>query len=113
MVNDMEIALREINALMNRTLGRTRSASYRYVTDDKGNRFIYTTARVLHNGKQKFVSGMYRYNHSKKQYKLCHVAGHGKKFRARERAYALCDKWKKNHEKQREKKENITQQVAV
>lgn len=71
-----------------------RQASYRYYSH-KGSRdqYFYTTQKINHKGKKRYLSGIYRYLSSKKTWKLIEssVAGHAKKKDAMARALK---KWK-------------------
>lgn len=85
---------REMNRIFNDLLGVRKQARYKYWEDNWGNMFFYTVKKILHKGKAKYVSGIYRYYKTKKMWKPMYKAGHGKKKKAKERAYRLYQKWK-------------------
>jgi len=68
----------------------SRQPNYRYYAYDKvGDRYFYTTTKINRNGRPRFVSGIYRYLKTKKQWKLLKEAGHAKRRDADERAERL------------------------
>jgi len=71
----------------------TRQASYYYYTDGHSkNRYFYTTQKINHKGKMRYVSGVYRYLKGKKQWVPRKLAGSAKKKRAMARADKLAQK---------------------
>ena|SRR3990167_2573472 len=73
-----------------------RSPRYRYMTRSGSmDRYFYTTEKINHKGKPRYVAGIYRYLKSKKQMKLVKKSGFAKKYRAIAAATAFRDKEEK------------------
>src|SRR3990167_2200393 len=79
-----ELQMQKMNELFAREFGHLSSSpSYRYVArDGSKDRYFYTTKKINHKGKPRYVAGIYRYISSKKQYKLVKSAGFAKKYKA-------------------------------
>lgn len=59
------------------------SPRYRYISrDGSRDRYFYTTDKVNHKGKPRFVAGIYRFLKSKNSFKLVKRAGFARKKRA-------------------------------
>ena len=91
MTTDKQLA--KINANINAIIAKhlsefiARQPHYRYWQDKKKNRYFYTTEKINHNGKPRYVAGIYRYYKTKKQWKLVKQVGFAKKKRAIDWAY--------------------------
>lgn len=60
-----------------------RSPRYRfYAREGSKDRYFYTTEKVNHNGKPRYVAGIYRYISSRKIFKMVKSAGFAKKYKA-------------------------------
>jgi hypothetical protein len=72
------------------TVSKPRHYQYRYYTK-KGSKdkYFYTVEKVNHDGKARYVSGVYKYISSKKQFKLIQTKGHAHKRDAIKRAQTL------------------------
>lgn len=75
-----------------------KQASYRYYVPTKPanasrakDKYFYTTSKVSHKGYGRFLSGVYRYNASKREWVAMKKAGHAKKKDAIARAYKLAN----------------------
>src|SRR3990167_5493981 len=71
--------------LLNREYGKLLGSSpkYRYFArDGSKDRYFYTTEKINHNGKPRYVAGIYRYMKTKKVFKLIKSSGFAKKYRA-------------------------------
>ena len=67
-----------------------RSPSYRYYyREGLKDQCFWTTETVLHNGKPRYASGIYKYLKSKKAYKLTVPRYHAKRKDAKARAHSL------------------------
>lgn len=92
-----EDAARNATRILNNALREffPRQSKYRFFSDKKGNRYFWTPGKTTHPdkpGRQCYVSGVYRYLKTKKVYVLRQAAGHGKRFKAKERALRLLNK---------------------
>lgn len=99
--NAEQSAMRELNRMFAGILNPRRSASFLYyASENKSNksraqdRYFYTVRKIEHKGGLKYVSGIYRYNDSKQEWKAMQKAGHAKKRDAILRAERLRDKEK-------------------
>ncbi len=61
--------------------------SYRFWKSESGDRYFYTTEKINHKDKPRYVAGIYRFMKTKKQYKLVKKSGFAKKYKAKDRAY--------------------------
>ena len=62
-----------------------RSPSYRYYEDrETKDRYFYTTEKINHKGKPRYVAGVYRYLKTRKQFKLVKRVGFAKKYKAKD-----------------------------
>ncbi|MGH2612127.1 MAG: hypothetical protein ACRDFB_03650, partial [Rhabdochlamydiaceae bacterium] len=50
-------------------------------------RYFWTTEKANHNGKMRYIAGIYRYHKTRRAFKLVYRAGFAKKATAKERAY--------------------------
>ena len=74
--------------LLNREYGKlVSSPRYRFWEDKNKNRFFYTIEKANHNGKSRYIAGIYRFLKTKKQWKLVKTVGFAKKFKAKDWAY--------------------------
>ena len=77
-----------------------RSPSYRYFCrPGSKDRYFWTTEKINHNGRPRFVAGIYRYLKTRKQFKLIKRVGFAKRYKAKE--WAL-DKRRKESSKKKE-----------
>lgn len=64
------------------------SPRFRYYTNKKTkDQFFYTVEKINHNGKPRYVAGIYRYLKTRKVYKMTGEVGFAKKKDAMARAY--------------------------
>ncbi len=66
-----------------------QQAGYTFWSNPHNDRFFYTTEKVRHRGKARYLSGVYRYVKSRKGWKLLYEAGNLYKRNAMDRAYKL------------------------
>jgi len=67
-----------INRMYSDLMKDTRP-NYRYYQDKKKNRYFYTTKKINHKGKPRYVAGIYRYLKTKEQWVLRKQVGFAKK----------------------------------
>ncbi len=89
-----EEATRMLNQLIRQSM--PRSPNYRYFQDAKQNRYFWTTESLEHEGKKRFVSGVYRYFKGKKHWIAKKKIYHAKRNKAKERALRLLNNATKN-----------------
>lgn len=85
----------DVFTLLNREYGKLLGSSpkYRYMTrDGSKDRYFYTTEKINHNGKPRYVAGIYRYLKSRNVFKMVKSSGFAKKYRAIAAATAFRDK---------------------
>ena len=90
----MDITTENATKMLNQLLGQylPKSASYRFFEDKKRNKYFWTTERIEHLGKQRFVSGVYRYFKMKKHWIAKKKVFHAKRNKAKARAYKMYQK---------------------
>lgn len=95
MANALEDTRQALENIINsdpvlRDLFATRTPSYRYFYH-KGSKhqYFWTTEPVKHNGKMRFVSGIYRYIKTQQVYKLTNERYHARRKDAKARALKL------------------------
>lgn len=76
-----------LNKLALEVLGASyfrREANWKYFADKTNgtDRYFYTTEKVIHKGRPRYVAGIYRYLKTKDVYKLVKQVGFAKKKRA-------------------------------
>src|SRR3990167_2091403 len=82
-------AMAEVNRLFGSFL-QSKQARYRYFSDGKTkNMYFWTTGKISHNGKPRFVSGIYRHFKTKGEWIARHKVGHARRKAAKERARRL------------------------
>ena len=72
--------------------GVFKTPRLRYFRDDKKNMFFWTTEKVHHNSKDRYLSGIYIYLKTKNNWKSSKVIGHVKRKDAKARALRLFEK---------------------
>ena len=77
-INIENVLTKALNRIYYEEIGST-SANYRYYQDKKKNRYFYTTKKINHKGKPRYVAGIYRYLKTKKQWVLRKQVGFTKK----------------------------------
>lgn len=66
------------------------SPSYRfYRNKETGDRYFYTTEKINHKGKPRYVAGIYRYLKTRKVLKMVKKVGFAKRYKAKNKAYSL------------------------
>ena len=85
----------KINQLFKDLLPQTTQPAYRYWSDNRKNRYFYTTEHLIIQGKKRWSSGIYRYLKNKKQYHLKKRVNHATRKGAKARAYKMYLKTKK------------------
>ncbi len=70
-----------------------RSPRYRYLArEGSKDRYFWTTEKINHNGKPKWVAGIYRHLKSRNAFKLVKRAGFARRYKAEAAAKAYRDK---------------------
>jgi hypothetical protein len=69
-----------------------RSPRYRYYGGEGGDRYFWTTEKINHLGKPRFVAGIYRYYKTKRIWKCIKKVGFAKRYKAKEWAKIAKDK---------------------
>jgi len=87
----------DINSIFNKMInshpelrmvfGSNQAGYHYYPIKGSKDRYFYTTHKINHKGKPKFVAGIYRYIKSRDLFKLVRSAGCGKKKTAMAKAY--------------------------
>lgn len=89
----MTDAMDEVNRIFARMVGYSAQPRYRYYTRaGSRDRYFYTVEKIDHNGKPRYVAGIYRYMSSKKIWKLVKRSGFAKRYKAKDAAYAYMQK---------------------
>lgn len=94
----MITGLDAVNALIAREYGNLlgRSPKYRYYARaGSKDRYFYTTEKINHKGKPRYVAGIYRYLKSRNVFKMVKSSGFAKKYKAIAAANAFLEKERK------------------
>lgn len=84
-------AMREVNRMYAKLM--PRSPSYRYFTRvGSKDRYFWTTEKINHKERPRYVAGVYRHLKTKNQMKLVKKVGFAKKYKAKEWAKAMMHK---------------------
>lgn len=83
----MHEALRE-NPEVVRAIAAMQPRYRYYIRKSTGDRYFWTTEKANHNGKPRFIAGIYRWYKTKKQFKLVRSVGFAKRYKAKQWALA-------------------------
>jgi hypothetical protein len=90
-INHRIMADPTIRAMIQRVM--PRQPSYRYFQrQGSKDRYFWTTEKINHKNKPRFVAGIYRYLKTKKQFKLVKKVGFAKRYKAKEWALKAKEK---------------------